>query len=131
MSATVNEKVFIDYFNNSGLGDYFTTYNVEGTKGQFPVENKFLTSDVPSNKSNEELFKIINDLLAPDRKNIDRNGKYQGDILVFVTSSGDGNKLKKKIDENFKIILMMVNLFFNLEGSTKHKNPLDYSIALK
>ena len=63
MSATVNEKVFIDYFNNSGLGDYFTTYNVEGTKGQFPVENKFLTSDVPSNKSNEELFKIINDLL--------------------------------------------------------------------
>ena len=35
MSATVNEKVFIDYFNNSGLGDYFTTYKVEGTKGQF------------------------------------------------------------------------------------------------
>ena len=30
MSATVNEQIFKDYFNNSGLGDYFTTYNVSG-----------------------------------------------------------------------------------------------------
>ena len=110
MSATVNEQVFIDYFNKSGLGDYFTTYNVEGTKGQFPVEDKFLSYDVTSSKSNDELFKIINNLLMkPDRNNLDKNGKYQGDILVFVTSAGDGNKLKKKIDDNLIIILTMEN----------------------
>lgn len=133
MSATVNEKVFIDYFNNSGLGDYFTTYKVEGTKGQFPVEDKFLTHDVPSNKSNDELFKIINNLLMnPDRSNIDRNGKYQGDILVFVTSAGDGNKLKKKIDDNFKNYPDDGKPYsLMLEGSTKNKDPLNYSIALK
>ena len=133
MSATVNEKVFIDYFNNSGLGDYFTTYNVEGTKGQFPVEHKFLTQDIPISKSNDELFKIVNNLLMnPDRNNLDKNGKYQGDILVFVTSSGDGNKIKKKIDDNLKNYPDDAKPFtLMLEGSTKTKEPLNYSIALE
>ena len=103
MSATVNEQIFIDYFKNSGLGDYFTTYNVSGVAGQFKVLPEFATNSVTQSSSINETFKIVNNLLMNPKPRMIKGKEYQGDILVFISIIPDGTKLKEMIDKKMNI----------------------------
>jgi len=85
MSATVNEKIFSDYFKNFK----FTTISIGGER-IYPIESIFLDTSLKTNNEYIETgMKII--------KNIS-NKKEQGDILFFVTSVNETFESCKKVN---------------------------------
>ena len=103
MSATVNEQVFIDYFKRSGLSDIFTTYKADAG-GQAVVDNVFLPNQkfVKGKEYIDEALAITNKILMnPKQVPINKAGTLGlGDILFFITSVPEGEKVKKAILNN-------------------------------
>ena len=112
MSATVNEEVFIQYFNRLGMGHKFNLYNPEGVKTTFKLDTLYSPKPVTPMKVVEEVQNKI-DAILQDNTEMDRlmgpgnvgdKGrffKYGRDILGFVTSGAECMKLKQAIDRNW------------------------------
>lgn len=101
MSATVSKDIFIDYFNRMGLGNKFTTYEAF-VPGQFPVDSIYLDKKI--NKANyiDKAFELVEKIVNnPKQVQINKKGELGlGDILVFVATTSDGEKLKNMIKKN-------------------------------
>ena len=87
MSATIDPKPFIDYFNFHKLSNVLMEYT--GKKSNFPVKDVFYHKELPITQiqSNDYLEKINQLILDTDGEN----------ILAFVTTEGKGEVLKKKL----------------------------------
>ena len=112
MSATVNEEVFIQYFNRLGMGHKFNLYMPEGVKTTFNLETLYSPKQVMPTKAVEEVGNKIDSLLSnaiemekimgPGNMTIKgRFFKYGRDILGFVTSANECMKIKQTIDRNW------------------------------
>jgi HrpA-like RNA helicase len=112
MSATVNEEVFIQYFNRLGMGHKFNLYMPEGVKTTFNLETLYSPKPVTTMKVVEEVQKkidaILSDpvemekLMGPGNMSVKgRFFKYGRDILGFVTSANECAKIKQTIDRNW------------------------------
>jgi len=112
MSATVNEEVFIQYFNRLGMGHKFNLYNPEGVKTTFKLETLYSPKPVTPMKVVEEVQNKIDAILQDNTEmerlmgpgNVGDKGrffKYGRDILGFVTSGAECMKLKQAIDRNW------------------------------
>lgn len=103
MSATIDENIFKNYFNNGKLYQ-FMNINVGGGR-TFPIESIFLetsSSYVNTLKNAQELIiKLVNEFNAKhkDIKIIDYNSD---DIICFVVSSNDAFQLCKTINLNIE-----------------------------
>lgn len=101
MSATINEKMFIDYFPKD---KYKFGFLDAGSKPNYPVTSYFL--DKPINKmKDKQLISKDEDFLIPTVDRIIKimNDDSEGDILVFISGKGEGAKgcslLSKKLIE--------------------------------
>jgi HrpA-like RNA helicase len=113
MSATVNEEVFIQYFNRLGMGNKFNLYMPEGVKTTFNLETLYSPKSVPTTKVVEEVMNKIDTLLSDTAEmdkllgpgNVSDTGaryfKYGRDILGFVTTENECMKIKQAIDRNW------------------------------
>jgi HrpA-like RNA helicase len=112
MSATVNEEVFIQYFNRLGMGHKFNLYNPEGVKTTFKLETIYSPKPVTPMKVVEEVQNKINAILQDAAEmdklmgpgNVGDKGrffKYGRDILGFLTSENECMKVKQTIDRNW------------------------------
>ena len=113
MSATVNEEVFIQYFNRLGMGNKFNLYMPEGVKTTFNLETLYSPKSVTTTKVVEEVMNKIDALLSDAAEmdkllgpgNVSDTGaryfKYGRDILGFVTSEAECMKIKQALDRNW------------------------------
>lgn len=112
MSATVNEEVFIQYFNRLGMGHKFNLYNPEGVKTTFKLETLYSPKPVTPMKVVEEVQNKIDAILKDNTEmdkllgpgNVGDKGrffKYGRDLLGFVTSEAECMKVKQAIDRNW------------------------------
>jgi HrpA-like RNA helicase len=87
MSATIDPKPFIDYFNLHNLSNVLMEYT--GKKSNFPVKDVFYHKELPlmQIQGKDYIEKINQLLLETDGEN----------ILAFVTAESQGESLKKKI----------------------------------
>lgn len=85
MSATINDKIFKDYFNNVG----FNVINI-GSKTNYPIESIYLDEDIKPKEYLDVGIDMINKFIS---KNI--NG-----IMFFVTSVSETKKICENIDSN-------------------------------
>ena len=94
MSATIKETDFTDYFKRIGQGNNYTTYNVETTTNYkidtLPILKKIDTSNIV-----DIVYNKINDIILDPKLPI-------GDILAFVTSESETEKIKRMIDKNME-----------------------------
>jgi len=97
MSATMDLKIFEDYFKKLGQGNNYEIYTVKEQKTTHPIA--FTLQDKPlvknANKIIDEVYKKIDGLMLE----LDKSNKI-GDILAFVSSDSETNKLKTKINKN-------------------------------
>lgn len=102
MSATVSEDIFINYFKNSGMDDRFTIYRAPGKSSQFDVPDIFLDKKIKKDEYIDKAYEITEKIIMnPKQVQINRDGdKGLGDILVFISTTSDANKLKNKFLEN-------------------------------
>ena len=97
MSATMDLNIFTDYFKKLGQGHNYNIYKLEEEKTTF---------DIKHIKEQKPLVKNANKLLDEIYKKIDATmmeldkSKEGGDILAFVSSDSETNKLKMKINKN-------------------------------
>jgi pre-mRNA-splicing factor ATP-dependent RNA helicase DHX15/PRP43 len=90
MSATINSKVFKNYFDNGKLK--YGEIEISG-KSNYPIEQHFLKPDEKVSRSNyvekavERCFKII-------------NSDEEGDIIVFIATTNDAIKGCKLLKES-------------------------------
>ena len=113
MSATVNEEVFIQYFNRLGMGHKFNLYMPEGVKTTFNLETLYSPKPVQPTKVVEEVTNKIDALLSDATEmdkllgpgNVSDTGaryfKYGRDILGFVTSENECMKVKQTLEKNW------------------------------
>ena len=97
MSATMDLKIFEDYFKKLGQGNNYEIYTVKEAKTTHPIA--FELQDKPlvknANKIIDTVYKKIDTLMLE----LDKSNKG-GDILAFVSSDSETNKLKTKINKN-------------------------------
>ncbi len=98
MSATVNEQIFKDYFDEFYVNNQFATINI-GAKTNYPIESIFLPKSIYKtanfNEYMEEGYKILKKIMLDDTE--------YNNILFFVTSSNEAMKLceKMSLDSDF------------------------------
>ena len=130
MSATIDEKVFLDYYKEFNIGHFNA-----GEESNYPVEQHFLTKPVnqfdenanlvdnerPPKFIQEAVKKVVHILTTTDT----------GDILVFLTGSGDLsdgcmllNQEMKKANAEIKTKVYCAPLKGGLTDSNK-----DYAIS--
>lgn len=88
MSATINEKIFEDYFNECSFGKV----NV-GAKTNYEITSHFLDKPIDVKEFVNKGFEIIKKIIDDEKKS-----KEKGDILFFVTSTNEADELCKKIN---------------------------------
>ena len=113
MSATVNEEVFIQYFNRLNMGHKFNLYMPEGVKTTFNLETLYSPKPVSQMKVVDEVTNKIDSILSDAAEmdklmgagNVSDTGaryfKYGRDILGFLTSENECMKVKQTIDKNW------------------------------
>jgi pre-mRNA-splicing factor ATP-dependent RNA helicase DHX15/PRP43 len=89
MSATINEKIFIDYFSNIS----FNVVNI-GSKTNYPIESIYLEEAIDTNKYIDVGVDMINKFISNSNKD-----KING-IIFFVTSISETKKICENIDSN-------------------------------
>ena len=99
MSATMDSRIFEDYFKRLGYGKDYDIYTVEGAKTTYKID--FIHNTIPekkdSNKIKDSVTKKINSIMLDfEKKN------EIGDIIAFVSSESDTQKIKKDINKNIK-----------------------------
>ena len=97
MSATMDLNIFTDYFKKLGQGNNYNIYKLDAEKTTFDIkhikEQKPLVKN--ATKLLDEIYKKIDDTMME----LDKS-KEGGDILAFVSSDNDTNKIKMKINKN-------------------------------
>lgn len=94
MSATINADIFKNYFNEFN----YKQLNLSG-KTNYPIESIFLKKSIDKNNYLDKGFDILKELL----NKIKLSDNTNSDILFFVTSSNEANKICKKISSLFTI----------------------------
>lgn len=94
MSATINAKIFKNYFNKFK----FKEINIGG-KTNYPIESIFLNKSIKYKDVINEGFKIILKIFEGNKS--DKSSLSQ-DVLFFITSSNEAFELCKKLDEYIK-----------------------------
>jgi pre-mRNA-splicing factor ATP-dependent RNA helicase DHX15/PRP43 len=95
MSATVNEDIFKAYFAE----EKFITLNV-GAKTNYPIESIFLKEPINSKEFLEKGYEIMKEIIKKD----DLNKEGSHDILFFITSVSEANKICEKIGQDQDIM---------------------------
>lgn len=90
MSATVNEKVFIDYFSIPGIK--FDTYTPADNNTRYKITDKFSTEHVSKKDSMEMLTKKVKEVI----------NKSGGHIIIFVTSKSEISTVCRDIKEDLE-----------------------------
>lgn len=94
MSATINKDIFISYVSRQGLNNKFAIYeSIAPTQYEIHIKNHHESI----NKKNiiPEMYNTIKKILL-DKKS------RRGDILAFVSSESETNKLSSLINNNYK-----------------------------
>jgi HrpA-like RNA helicase len=93
MSATIDSKLFTDYFERIGLGNNYNYFTMPNVKTTYNINFKPELKNIDASKITDVIYKKINDILL--------NPKTEtGDILAFVTTEPETNKIKKMIERN-------------------------------
>ncbi len=108
MSATVDEKLFEEYFKDFK----FTIVNLGEQKTNFPITSIFV-KERPLDYL-EKGMEIISDIIKSDSK---KNNSEQKNILFFVTSANEAEKLCDKIDKNSELNLYCAPLYSGIDPS--------------
>ena len=89
MSATINEKIFTDYFN-------LFTYAIVDLKGErlYPIESIYLKEPIDIKEYINKSYEILTDIYKK---------KTSGDVLIFVTSVSETDNFCKLIDKKKEI----------------------------
>ena len=97
MSATMDLNIFTDYFTKLGQGHNYNIYKLEEEKTTFDIkhikEQKPLIKN--ATKLLDEIYKKIDGIMMV----LDKS-KEGGDILAFVSSDSETNKIKMKVNKN-------------------------------
>lgn len=93
MSATIDKKIFTDYFKRIGLGNKYGTFDLDKVPTNFKINYIPTLKNVKSSNLVEEVYKKINEIILDPKLKV-------GNILAFVTSESEIFKVKKKIDNN-------------------------------
>lgn len=86
MSATVSEKVFIDFYNVPGI--VFDVYRI-GQGTLYPVEHKFEKDHINQNKAQDMIIDKVKNLV---------NTTDKGHIIAFVSTKSEADKICKAIE---------------------------------
>jgi len=122
MSATIDENQFIDYFKKIGLGKNYSLYILDALEPPYKRTIKPVLKSINQSNFMDIVFQKINEILK-DPKTIN------GDILAFVTSEAETQKMVKRINNNLKE--------YPLNGKpyaiayTKNISDVDANIATK
>jgi HrpA-like RNA helicase len=95
MSATVNEDIFKAYF----VEEKFITLNV-GAKTNYPIESIFLKEAINPKQFLDKGYEIMKEII----KNDDLKKEESHDILFFITSVSEANKICEKISQDKDIM---------------------------
>jgi HrpA-like RNA helicase len=94
MSATINKDTFISYFDRQGMKSKFAMYeSIAPTQYKINIVNK--QQPVQIKTVIPEMYNTIKKIL------LDKNSR-RGDILAFVSSESETNKLARLINESYK-----------------------------
>ena len=96
MSATIDETLFTDYFKRINLGHTYSVYKVPELQPLFKRDYIKETKKIDAGNIIEIIYNKINNIIL--------NPKLPpvGDILAFVTSDAETQKVKKRIDNNIR-----------------------------
>ena len=97
MSATMDLKIFTDYFTKLGQGNNYHIYKLEEEKTTFDI--KTIYEQKPLVKNANKILDEIYNKIHSTMMELDKS-KEGGDILAFVSSDSETNKLKIKINKN-------------------------------
>ena len=95
MSATIDEKIFTDYFKRIGLGDKYGTFKLDNVPTNFKINFIPALKNIKTSNLVDEVYKKINEIILDPKLKV-------GNILAFVTSESELFKVQKKIESNMK-----------------------------
>lgn len=121
MSATIDNTVFTNYFKRIGQSNNYSVFEIKDKGTTYPIDFKPNMTEIKKDMIEPVYNKVNEILLNPSLPN--------GDIIAFVTSAGDINKLKKKFEKNMKNYPVDRKPYFI--GFTKNISDTDYDIATK
>ena len=93
MSATIDEKIFTDYFERIGQKKNYGVFSLPEIPNTYNIDIIPSMKKVDSMKLVDEAYKKVNEILANPKT-------PPGNILVFVTSESETQKIKKMIERN-------------------------------
>ena len=96
MSATINERDFTDYFKRIGQGGNYATYKIDENNkpSLYAIKIEPELKKIDKNNIVNIVYNKINAIL------LDKTLSTKGDILAFVTSEAETEKVKRLIDRN-------------------------------
>lgn len=121
MSATVNEKVFIDYFTKPELGIRFDTYTPTDNNTRFTIKDVFTQEHVNKTKSMEMVIVKVKEVIA----------KSGGHVIIFVTSKSEVSKVCREIENDLKRSPKNPICVELHSGSDKIFHPYIHGVSMK
>ena len=100
MSATMDLSVFINYFQKLGQINNYNIYTAPEVKTTYNID--YVNSPKPLIKNANQLLTILYKKIVDIMQELEKT-QQKGDILIFVTSDTEINKLKKLINKNMHI----------------------------
>ena len=99
MSATMDLSIFENYFKKLNQGNNYNIYQVPEAKTTYKINHIKLEKPLlkNANKLIDNVYDKIHEIML-----VLETTKQLGDILVFVSSEAEINKLKIKINQNIK-----------------------------
>jgi HrpA-like RNA helicase len=97
MSATMDVSIFENYFKKLGQGDNFNVYALKEEKTTYDIN--YIKEDKPVAKNAMKIIDEIYKKIDTTMLDLDKS-KEGGDILAFVSSDSETNRLKTKINKN-------------------------------
>ena len=97
MSATMDINIFTDYFKKLGHGNNYNIYKLEEEKTTFDIQTIYEQKPLIKNPNKilDEIYNKIHSIMM----DLDKS-KEGGDILAFVSSDSETNKIKMKVNKN-------------------------------
>lgn len=95
MSATIDENLFTNYFKKVGLGNAYSVYKVPALQPLYKRIYEPELKQINPQQFTDVIFNKINKIILDPNLPV-------GDILAFVTSDPETQKLKKRVENNLK-----------------------------
>ncbi len=92
MSATVNEKVFVDYFTKPEHGIKFDTYTPSDNNTRYKIKDIFSPEHVNKTKSMDLVTAKVKEVIA----------KSGGHVIIFVSTKSEISKVCREIESDLK-----------------------------